>query len=88
MGDDRLVSRTSNRQHILSRQSGFALEGSMAEEDVDLVVPDDDEVVDLTVDGDSWDEIEVAVFVCYAHHDICALAAVLSALAGSRISAI
>ena len=60
----------------------------MAEEDVDLVVPDDDEVVDLTVDGDNWDEIEVAVLLCHARYGILGLSAVLSALGGNRISAI
>lgn len=31
----------------------------MAEEDVDIAALSDDEVVDLTVDGDDWDDIEV-----------------------------
>ncbi len=33
----------------------------MAEEDVDIAAFSDDEVVDLTVDDDDWDDIEVAI---------------------------
>ena len=31
----------------------------MAEQDVDIAALSDDEVVDLTVDDDDWDDIEV-----------------------------
>ena len=40
---------------------------SMAEEEVDFAVPRDDEVVDLTVDDDDWDEIEVPVLLQGGH---------------------
>ena len=34
----------------------------MAEQDVDIAALSDDEVVDLTVDGDDWDDIEVGLY--------------------------
>ena len=39
----------------------------MAEQDVDFAVLGDDEVVDLTVDDDDWDEIEVSVLRQFGH---------------------
>lgn len=38
----------------------------MAEQDVDIAALSDDEVVDLTVDGDDWDDVEVGL-----HHFDC-----------------
>ena len=34
------------------------------DQDVDIAVLSDDEVVDLTVDDDDWDDIEVALQRC------------------------
>ena len=38
----------------------------MEEQDVVIVVPDEDEVVDLTIDDDSWDEIEVSLMTMHS----------------------
>ncbi len=36
----------------------------MAEQDVDIAAFSDDEVVDLTVDDEDWDDIEVGLSYC------------------------
>ena len=38
----------------------------MAEQDVDIAAFSDDEVVDLTVDDEDWDDIEVGFSCCVA----------------------
>lgn len=55
----------------------------MAEQDVDVEALSEDEVVDLTVDDDDWDEIEVDIF--YDEHLCCTRTCAQGAAAGSGL---